>query len=411
MAFAACAGDPSLVAVHRRGALLVATAGDTLVCEEDPSRALAAFAAISDARCAEDGGEGPFAFGWLAYDALRGDDPSSRRDLRPPGDRAPLALVRELRSWVALARDGSVIDGGGPERAAIEARVAEASTLEPVIAHEIKSLTDRARHRAQLSAVREAILDGEVYLVNVARVLHGPSGMSDAQLCARAARSQAPYAALLRGAGCVVAGMSMELGLSFDRRTRALCTRPIKGTRPRDPRPEHDRALALELAASDKERAENVMAVDVHRNDLGRVAEVGSVVVDALCAVEAHAFVHHLVSTVRARARPDVDARAVLEAMLPLGSVTGAPKRAAMQQIAAVEPERRGLYTGVYGAMDRDGSLELAVAIRTIVVDEAGAHYGSGGGIVIDSDPEREWDELSWKERAFAGASASTSGG
>jgi anthranilate/para-aminobenzoate synthase component I len=145
------------------------------------------------------------------------------------------------------------------------------------------------------------------------------------------------------------------------------------------------------------------MAVDVHRNDLGRIAEVGSVSVASLCAVEPHPFVHHLVSTIRARARQDVTAKDVLEAMLPVGSVTGAPKRAAMQWIARIEPERRGLYTGAYGVIEPDGSLDLAVAIRTIVADERRANYGSGGGIVMDSDPAHEWAELAWKERAFAG--------
>jgi anthranilate/para-aminobenzoate synthase component I len=127
------------------------------------------------------------------------------------------------------------------------------------------------------------------------------------------------------------------------------------------------------------------------------------VTVSSLCSVERHAYVHHLVSTVLARPRDGVTVREVLEAVLPMGSVTGAPKRSAMTLIAALEPERRGLYTGVYGALFEDGSLDLAVAIRTIVVDASGAHYGSGGGIVIDSDPDAEWAELAWKERALSG--------
>jgi anthranilate/para-aminobenzoate synthase component I len=125
--------------------------------------------------------------------------------------------------------------------------------------------------------------------------------------------------------------------------------------------------------------------------------------VPALCEVETHAFVHHLVSTVRAAARDDVTVGEVLDAVLPLGSVTGAPKRAAMTKIAQLEPEQRGLYTGVYGSIGRDGSMRLAVAIRTAVSDSRGTHYGVGGGIVVDSEPAREWDELIWKERAFGG--------
>jgi anthranilate/para-aminobenzoate synthase component I len=115
--------------------------------------------------------------------------------------------------------------------------------------------------------------------------------------------------------------------------------------------------------------------------------------------VESHRYVHHLVSTVRAAVDPGLSARAMLSALLPVGSVTGAPKLAAMETIAALEVERRGLYTGVYGLVFADGRVELTVAIRTLVTDAAGAHYGVGGGIVWDSDPGREWDELRWKQR------------
>ncbi|MBL8678214.1 MAG: anthranilate synthase component I family protein [Myxococcales bacterium] len=402
-AFALCARDPSLVALHRKGALVLATRGEVLVCDDDPSSALAAWARVSDELASRGSARAPFAFGWLGYDAARGDDPSSARDARPRGDLAPLAYLQRIHSWIAIADDGSVRDSGGESPTSLTAMYQRCDgALERIEAHEIKCATDRERHRAELASVREAILDGEVYLVNVARTLHARGGMTDAQIAARVARSRAPYSALLRGPSCTIGAMSMERALAWNRSTDALETRPIKGTRPRDRDPVRDRALADELYASEKERAENVMAVDVHRNDLGRVALVGSVAVDALCAVEPHAFVHHLVSTVRATARRGVGAREVLEAMLPVGSVTGAPKRAAMATIASLEPEKRGLYTGAYGVLDSDGSLDLAVAIRTIVVDSQGAHYGSGGGIVIDSDPDHEWAELAWKERALA---------
>jgi anthranilate/para-aminobenzoate synthase component I len=223
------------------------------------------------------------------------------------------------------------------------------------------------------------------------------------QLAARVHRSRAPLGMLLRAETNTVAGMSMELGLGWDRATGTLETRPIKGTRPRGRDEAEDAAMREQLASDPKERAENVMAVDVHRNDLGRVARVGTVRVPALCEVESHAFVHHLVSTVRATVRDDASLDEVIDAVFPLGSVTGAPKRAAMTKIAQLEPEQRGIYTGVYGSIGRDGSMRLAVAIRTAVSDPRGTHYGVGGGIVVDSDPAREWEELMWKERAFAG--------
>jgi anthranilate/para-aminobenzoate synthase component I len=209
---------------------------------------------------------------------------------------------------------------------------------------------------------------------------------------------------LLRAETCTIGAMSMELGFAWDRASGTLESRPIKGTRPRGRDEHEDASLRGELAADEKERAENVMAVDVHRNDLGRVAQVGSVHVPALCEIETHAYVHHLVSTVRARVRDDATLDEVLDAVLPLGSVTGAPKRAAMSHIARLEPEQRGLYTGVYGAIGGDASMRLAVAIRTAVSDARGTHYGVGGGIVVESDPACEWQELLWKERAFAGS-------
>lgn len=411
-AFALCARDPSLVALRRGASLVLATRGEVLVCDDDPSTALSSWARASDELASPSSGRAPFAaerapfaYGWLSYDAARGDDPSFAQDDRRRGDRAPIAFLQRIHSWIELSEDGVARASGGERGAELLARYESAAdSLEPIEAHEINCATDRHRHRAQLAAVREAILDGEVYLVNVARVLHARGGMRDAQVAARVARSMAPFAAMLRGPSCVIGAMSMERALSWNRSTRALETRPIKGTRPRDSDVVRDRALRDELFASEKERAENVMAVDVHRNDLGRVAAVGSVRVGELCAVEPHAFVHHLVSTVRAEARADATAREVLEAMLPVGSVTGAPKRAAMATIAAHELEKRGLYTGAYGVMERDGSMDLSVAIRTIVVDSDGAHYGSGGGIVIDSDPDHEWDELAWKERALTRA-------
>jgi len=372
--------------------------GAVLVCEHAPARALDAFARECDAR------RDRLRFGWLSYDALRSDEPGSAEDPRPRGDLAPIAFVAEITEWIefeAGAARAASSEASPLERALLASEGPSIERVEPL---SVESATAEREHRAQLAIVREAILDGEVYLVNVARMLHTRAPMSDGQIAARVARSRAPFAAMVRGGGSTIGAMSMERALLWDRRSRLLETRPIKGTRPRDADPARDQALAEELTASEKERAENVMAVDVHRNDLGRIAEVGSVTVAALCAVEPHPFVHHLVSTVRARAREGARSKDVLEAMLPVGSVTGAPKRSAMQWIARIEAERRGLYTGAYGVIEPDGSLDLAVAIRTIVADGQRANYGSGGGIVIDSDPAHEWAELAWKERALAGA-------
>lgn len=394
-ALSAASSDAGLAVFAHRGACVLGRVSAVRVCSWEGGTSLDAFARECDTE------RETLRYGWLAYDALRSDEPGSERDTRPRADRAPLAFVAEITGWIAFER-GAIARAQDPD-GSIERALREAAPLERVEPCELHSATGEREHRAQLAVVRESILDGEVYLVNVARVLHTDGPMSDGQIAARVARSRAPFAALLRGGGCTIGAMSMERALSWDRPSRALETRPIKGTRPRDTDPARDRALAIELSESEKERAENVMAVDVHRNDLGRVAEVGSVHVPSLCAVEQHPFVHHLVSTVRARSLAGVDARTVLDAMLPVGSVTGAPKRAAMLQIAAIEAEQRGVYTGAYGVIEPDGSCDFAVAIRTIVADRDGAHYGSGGGIVIDSDPAHEWAELAWKERALSG--------
>lgn len=379
--------------------------------EHDAVRALEGFSAAVDAWSTPGTDAGPHAFGWLAYDALRTDEPGAVHDTRPRADRAPLAYLARYGAVLSidLATGATKIWSDDPRASARLAeawRQTEYASLPDPHALETESSTDEAAHRAALQTVKDAIYAGDVYLVNVARMVHARAGLDPEQVATRVAASRATYAALLDAGDTLVGGMSMELALAWDRASRALETRPIKGTRPRATEPLEDARLAAELATDTKERAENAMAVDVHRNDLARVSELGSVVVPSLCAVEPHAFVHHLVSTVRARARADVTTRAVLAATLPVGSVTGAPKRTAMQTIARVERERRGLYTGAYGAVGRDGSLTLAVAIRTIVVDADGAHYGAGGGIVLDSVPAREWDELRWKEGALAAGRA-----
>lgn len=352
----------------------------------------------------------PHAFGWISYDALRADDPTLDADARPRADAAPVAHLTRYAAVLRVdLRDGALLARGEPGACArLERAWRLAATLAPLAALApltVSSRTDEAQHHAAVETLREHIYDGAYYLVNYARVLHADRDEhTRAQLIARLARADAKHLGYFEGPEATVAGSSMELGLSFRSADRMLRTGPIKGTRPRGETLAVDEQNARELAADPKERAENVMAVDVHRNDLGRVAVAASVEVDALCTVEPHRYVHHLVSTVRATARADVRVQEILAAVLPLGSVTGAPKRAAMEAIGRLEPEQRGVYTGVYGAVSADGSFTFAVAIRTAVLDHRGVHYGVGGGIVAASDPSREWQELQWKSRGFCGA-------
>lgn len=179
----------------------------------------------------------------------------------------------------------------------------------------------------------------------------------------------------------------------FELRGRRVETRPIKGTRPRGADPALDRRLAAELLASAKDRAENVMIVDVLRNDLGRVCETGSVETVALCELEAFAQVFHLTSTVTGTLAQGRDAFDLLHASFPGGSITGAPKIRAMEVLERLEPVRRHLYTGSIGYLDWSGDADWSIAIRTAIVTRQAVHFAAGGGITADSDPDAEYRE------------------
>jgi anthranilate synthase component 1 len=181
----------------------------------------------------------------------------------------------------------------------------------------------------------------------------------------------------------------------------AIEVRPIAGTRPRGRTTEEDQRLEEELRASEKERAEHVMLVDLGRNDVGRVAEYGTVETNEYMTVERYSQVMHLVSNVRGRARPGLKPLDVVRACFPAGTVSGAPKVRAMEIIEELEPVRRGVYAGAVGHFDYHGNLDLCIAIRTLVYADGRAHWGVGAGIVADSAPDEEWYETLNKGRAL----------
>jgi anthranilate synthase component 1 len=208
-----------------------------------------------------------------------------------------------------------------------------------------------------------------------------------------------PYMYFLRLGEFALVGSSPEV---LVRRTDgAVEVRPIAGTRPRGRNADEDLSLEEELRASDKERAEHVMLVDLGRNDVGRVAEYGTVETNEYMAIERYSQVMHLVSNVRGRARPDLQALDIVRACFPAGTVSGAPKVRAMEIIEELEPVRRGVYAGAVGHFDYHGNLDLCIAIRTLVYANGQAHWGAGAGIVADSEPEREWEETLNKGRAL----------
>jgi para-aminobenzoate synthetase component 1 len=186
-----------------------------------------------------------------------------------------------------------------------------------------------------------------------------------------------------------------------DAATRLAEARPIKGTRPRGSTPQHDGALARELLESEKDRAENVMIVDLLRNDLGKVCRPGSVRVPKLFALESHPTVHHLVSTVTGKLADDADAFALLRAAFPGGSVTGAPKIRAMEIIAELERAPRGVYCGAIGYVSVSGAMDFNIPIRTIVLQGGAATFHAGAGIVWDSEPAAEYEETLAKARTM----------
>jgi anthranilate/para-aminobenzoate synthase component I len=200
----------------------------------------------------------------------------------------------------------------------------------------------------------------------------------------------------------------MERFVQWDAGSRRLVTRPIKGTIRREPT---DDGASERLLADPKEQAEHSMIVDLMRNDLGRVAETGTVRVDAPLVVEPFTGLYHLVSTVSCKTRPEVTLEQILDATFPPGSVTGAPKIRALEIIEELEQHARGIYCGALGFIDREGGLSLAVAIRTATVRGEEVQYWAGGGIVEASDPDREVEETELKARVFLDAVSSLTNG
>lgn len=266
---------------------------------------------------------------------------------------------------------------------------------------------DEAGYGKAVRRLQEAIRAGDVYQANLTHRLAAACDADPWSIYTSLRRlNPAPFAAFLAGEGAAVVGSSPEcfLRLSPD---GTLESRPIKGTRPRGATPAADAALRAALAASEKERAENVMIVDLVRNDLGRVCVPGSVEVPALFTLEPYATVWQMVSTVRGRLRPGLDAIAAVCAAFPPGSMTGAPKLAAIEELTPLEPVRRGVYAGALGWLDARGGAELSVVIRTLLLRPGRAWLHVGGGIVLDSEPAAEWAETLAKARALLAALAS----
>jgi para-aminobenzoate synthetase/4-amino-4-deoxychorismate lyase len=355
------------LAFHRPSCVLVAS---------DPAEVVPVLAEVE--RATE---LGSWAFGYVAYEAAAGLDPRWAVHARRPDDGLPLALfalssapaeVSPVRPPVGTARAYRL----GPwERAWTE-----------------------LRHRADVLRVKDHIAAGDTYQLNLTVRMRAEAAGDLEQLYADLAWTQrGPYAAYLDLGRYVVASASPEL--FFDWTAERLLTRPMKGTARRGATTAEDAERCASLVGSEKERAENLMIVDLLRNDLGRIAEVGSVDVPALFTPERYETVWQLTSDVTARPRPGTGLVDVFRALFPSGSVTGAPKHRTMELIRGLEPEPRGVYCGAIGVVAPPGEAFRArfnVAIRTVTVDRATgtAEFGTGGGITWGSDPAAEHAEL-----------------
>jgi para-aminobenzoate synthetase component 1 len=319
--------------------------------------------------------------------------------------------VLERRAWLMA----SGWPEGAPE-ASMHRRKARADQFASLLecAHEpepapepsgevrIGSNFTRAAYESAVQRVIDYILAGDIFQANLsqrflAELPHGLDAWGLYQRLRR--RNPAPFAAYLDTGDVQIVSASPERFLEL--KGRQVETRPIKGTRPRGSTTEEDARLGDELLASEKDRAENVMIVDLLRNDLSRVCRDHSVLTPEICALESFATVHHLVSTVTGELRPGLDAVDLLRATFPGGSITGAPKIRAMEIIAELEPTRRGPYCGAIGWVGCDGRMDTSITIRTYAIKERQVAFQAGGGIVADSDPAAEYEETLDKARAL----------
>ncbi|WP_345480160.1 anthranilate synthase component I family protein [Amnibacterium soli] len=338
-------------------------------------------------------------WGWFGY------------ELGAAADRVPAAAAAAPAAAFLLAEVGVEL-GAAATVVALPHRRAEAEALAALLAplagapapapREPAAPTWRWRHERgayleRIDRCLAAITAGDAYQLCLTNRITAdlPAPLDPVDVLLRL-RDDAPLAGagVVRIAGWTLVSASPETALVIDAEGRAT-SRPIKGTRPRDPDPQRDRALAAALREDEKERAENLMIVDLVRNDLARVARTGSVAVPELLVVESYQAVHQLVSTITAEVVGEP--LAAVRSLLPVGSMTGAPKHAAMRLLAELEAGPRDVYAGAWGRLGVDGTIALAVVIRSVLLHGTTATIGTGGGITILSDPAAEWRELELK--------------
>lgn len=354
----------------------------------------------------------PFTGGWflfLGYELVRQIEPgiSTPAPLAGPvafATRIPVALVRNRRAkraWI-VSEDGqaAAVDilrndirtCHGPLRHDLPGRQLASEIIEPAPGDYLVAVEE----------IRRRIARGDVYQVNLARHWRATlgTGVQPIDIYARLrGTNPAPYAGIATLDGWTLISSSPERLVRS--RGGVVESRPIAGTRPTTDDPALEEVQRRDLLANPKERAEHIMLIDLERNDLGRISQPGSVEVDEFMIVESYAHVHHIVSNVRGRLRPDVSPGALIAAMFPGGTITGCPKIRCMEIIGELEAAPRGPYTGSMGYLNRDGSCDLNILIRSFLVQGHALSFAAGSGIVADSDPVRELEETRAKARGL----------
>lgn len=352
------------------------------------------------------------AVGFIGYDYVRRIERIP--DLHPPADTpeamflfpSRMLVFDNVRHSIRIVVHGEVAEGTDPaavhERCLRDIEEVRSILSEPLAWSDILGVADEREfefetdHAAFVESVRRAkdfIREGDIIQAVLSnRATVKTDRTPDEVYRVLRAMNPSPYMYLIRVGDRAVVGSSPEVLVRLEGDVIQL--RPIAGTRPRGKSPEEDRLLESELLSDPKEIAEHVMLVDLGRNDVGRVSAWGSVKVDELMVVERYSHVMHIVSNVVGKLREGLTAFDVLRAAFPAGTVSGAPKVRAMQIIEELEPSRRGIYAGAVGYFDFQGSMDFCIAIRTIVMKPGEAIIQAGAGIVADSDPDREWDEI-----------------
>lgn len=353
-------------------------------------------------------GQLPFRGGWflyLSYELAGEVEPTLR--LPPSPGRLPVALAVRIPAAIIVDHQQQATFLIAEEDELLECmqadirRLATAPNSDDLPQFQIQEASAQ-EHLDGVERVKHYIHEGDVFQVNLSRLWRAEAkhSFSPVQLYRRLCQTNpAPFAGLMQWQDNAVVSSSPERLVAVH--AGQVETRPIAGTRRRDKDVQQDRDLSAELMRHPKERAEHVMLLDLERNDLGRVCIPGTVEVNEMMVLESYAHVHHIVSNVRGRLRPEITPGEVIRAVFPGGTITGCPKVRCMEILAELEREGRGAYTGSMGYLNHNGDMDLNILIRTVELADDVVYLRAGGGIVADSEPERELQETRTKAKGM----------